>query len=301
MHIKVRRGVAPDNGASSPDPEPAMHTVIPLDVARALRTSRQRQRPLAVTLHWPGTPSAVYRSSLAQQIRLIGGGLGSRQPVEHFQWRGAAPIGDVQMQMQRLRERMHFLEHDRGDYAIDLAPQHSDWASVGRLRELGFNRVCIGVPDACTADPLSQDTYRDPAPIQSLIDAARTFGFRSVSVDLGYGNAWQTLASLEAKLASLIALEPDRVQVFDYARPPARYAGQCPQALCCAAQSTAMGLLCVERLEAAGYHYLGLGQFARGDDELTQAQERGRLRRTEEGFTLHGDCSRIGLGLFGRN
>lgn len=275
-----------------------MHTVISLEVARALRAGRQRQRPLALTLHWPGSPSATYRRSLAQEIRLVGCYLGSHQPVEYFQWRGAACVGDVQALMQLLRERLHFHAHDRGDYGIDLSPWHTDWAGVGRLRELGFNRVCIGVPDAHGEDLPSQDDCRDPAPIQSLIDAARTFGFRSVSVDLGYGNAWQSLTSLEAKLASLIALEPDRLQVFDYARPPARYAGQSSQALCTAAQTTAMGLLCVEQLEAAGYHYLGMGQFARCDDDFTLAQERGRLSRTDEGFTLHGGCNQIGLGQF---
>ncbi len=326
MHIKVRRGVAPDNDGPSPAPEPVMHTVIPLvrarhdqgvldlngqadvrrfhagigslDVLRALRSSRQRQRPLALTLHWPAsTPSDAYRRSLAQEIHLIGCHLGSRQPVDYLQWRGAAPIGDVQALMTPLLERLHFHEHDRGDYGIDLDPRHTDWAGVGLLRDLGFNRMCIGVPDARAEDAYSQAYYRDPAPIQSLIDAARTFDFRSVSVDLGYGSAWQTLASFELKLASLIALEPDRLQVFDYARPPSRYLAQSPSALCNAADKTAMRQLCYEHLDAAGYHYIGLGQFARGDDDLTQAQERGRLSRTCEGFTLHGYCDHIGLGL----
>lgn len=222
----------------------------------------------------------AYRRSLAQEIHLVSCHLGSRQPVDYFQWRGPAPVGDVQALMAPLFDRLHFLEHDRGDYGIDLDPRHTDWASVGVLRELGFNRVCIGVPDAPAEDDYSQAYYRDPAPIESLIDAARTFDFRSVSVDLGYGSAWQTLASFEAKLASLIALEPDRLQVFGYATPPSRYPAQPAQAQCRAADKTAMRQLCFARLDAAGYHYIGLGQFARGDDDLTQAQERGRLSRT---------------------
>ena len=268
-----------------------------LDVLRALRGSRQRQRPLALTLRWPASAPEAYRRSLAQEIHLVGCHLGSRQPVDYFQWRGPAPVGDVQALMAPLFERLHFLEHDRGDYGIDLDPRHTDWASVGVLRELGFNRVCIGVPDARAEDDYSRAYCRDPAPIESLIDAARTFDFRSVSVDLGYGSAWQTLASFETKLASLIALEPDRLQVFDYATPPCRYPAQPAQALCSAADKTAMRQLCFARLDAAGYHYIGLGQFARGDDDLTQAQERGRLSRTCEGFTLHGYCDHIGLGL----
>ncbi|WP_460069551.1 oxygen-independent coproporphyrinogen III oxidase [Pseudomonas sp. H2_E05] len=267
-----------------------------LDVLRALRGSRQCQRPLALNLHWPASPpSDAYRRSLAQEIQLVGCHLGRRQPVDYLQWRGAAPIEDVQALMTALRERFNVLEHGRGDYGIDLDPRRTDWATVGLLRELGFNRVCIGVPDARVEDP--QADYRDPAPIQSLIDAARTFDFRSVSVDLGYGSAWQTLASFELKLASLIALEPDRLHLFDYVQPPSRYRAQPHQAACGEADKTAMRQLAFERLDAAGYHYIGLGQFARGDDDLTQAQERGRLSRTCEGFSLHGYCDHIGLGL----
>jgi len=324
MHIKVRRGPPPDNGSPPLDPEPAMHTVIPLarhgpgvldlngqadirrfhpgigslDMLRALRTSRQRQRPLAVTLHWPvNPPSDEYPRSLAQEIQLVGCHLGARQPLEYFQWRGAASIGAVQTLMATMRERFHFLAPGRGDYGIDLDPYHTDWAGMGLLRDLGFNHVCIGVPDARAEGVHALAWYRDPAPIQSLIDAARTFDFRSVSVDLGYGSAWQTLASFDTKLASLIALEPDRLQVFDYARPPSRYLAQPAQAQCSAADKAEMRQLCFERLGAAGYHYIGLGLFARGDDDLIQAQERGRLSRTSEGFTLHGYCDHIGLGL----
>lgn len=59
-----------------------------LDMLRALRTSRQRQRPLAVTLHWPANPpSDEYPRSLAQEIQLVGCHLGARQPLEYFQSR----------------------------------------------------------------------------------------------------------------------------------------------------------------------------------------------------------------------
>ena len=269
-----------------------MRSVISLDVVRTLRSSRQRQRPLALTLHWPaGTANDACRRSLAEEAQWIGRHLDQRQPVAHFQWRGAAAVAEVQAMMGTLHARFNFFERDRGDYAIDLAPRHTDWASVGLLRELGFNHVCISAPDACAEVESSTLCYRNPAPIQSLIDAARTFDFRSVSVDLGYGAAWQTLASFESKLDSLITLAPDRLHLFDYARPPRRYRAQPTQA-----HSGAMRQLSFERLAAAGYHYIGQGQFARSDDDFTQAQERGNLRRTGEGFTVHGDCDHISLG-----
>ena len=58
-----------------------------------------------------------------------------------------------------------------------------------------------------------------------------------------------------------------------------------------------MRRICIEQLIDAGYHYIGLGQFVRPDDDLAIAQERGRLSRNCEGFTRHGHCDHIGLGL----
>lgn len=327
MHIKVRGQVARDNAPPPPAPESAMRThlyparfrqdrgvldlacptdtrrfhagVGSLDLLRALRDSRQRQRPLALNLHWPCNDGGDdYLRSLTQEIQLIGCQLGPRQPVEHFYLRGTPPAMEVlQPLMAQLRERFHFLDHDRGDYRIDLDPWHMDWATMGLLREQGFNHASIGVPDAHSDGPVSQARYQDPAPIESLVDAARTFGFRSVNIDLGYGHAWQTPASFDVKLASLIALEPDRVQVFDYAQAPARYQARPPQAFCSEAGKSAMRRSSFQHLTAAGYHYIGLGQFARADDDLKQAQERGRLSRNCEGFTLHGYCDHVGFGL----
>lgn len=270
-----------------------------LDLLRALRDSRQRQRPLALNLHWPTSDvGGDYLHSLFQEIHLIGCQLGRRQPVDHFHLRGTTPaFAQVQQLMALLHERFNFLDHDRGDYCIDLDPWHMDWATMGLLRGQGFNHASIGVPDANREGPLCQARYQDPAPIESLVDAARTFGFRSVNIDLGYGHAWQTPASIELKLASLIALEPDRLQVFDYAHAPVRYQSQQPQAFCSESDKSAMRRLCFQHLAAAGYHYIGLGQFARADDDLKQAQERGRLSRNCEGFTLHGYCDHVGFGL----
>lgn len=270
-----------------------------LDLLRALRDSRQRQRPLALNLHWPASDAgAEYLQSLTLEIQLIGCQLGPRQPVEHFHLRGTTPtIEQVCTLLEHLHSRFNFLDHDRGDYRIDLDPWHIDWATMGLLRDQGFNHASIGVPDANRDGPLSQARYQDPAPIESLVDAARTFGFRSVNIDLGYGHAWQTPASFEQKLASLIALEPDRLQLFDYAQPPVRYLGRQSQAFCSTADKRAMRRSGFEHLAAAGYHYIGLGQFARTDDDLKQAQERGRLSRNCEGFTLHGYCDHIGFGL----
>src|SRR5690606_27200830 len=53
----------------------------------------------------------------------------------------------------------------------------------------------------------------------------------------------------------------------------------------------------VQRLTEAGYVYIGMDHFARADDSLARAQHEGRLHRNFQGYTTHGDCDLIGIGV----
>ncbi|MBV4466920.1 coproporphyrinogen III oxidase [Pseudomonas sp. SWRI79] len=288
-----------------------------LDLLRALRVSRQKRRPIALNVQLPSSLQSAfcsprdvscehgeieqYLQRLEQEIDLVGCHLGAEQRVEQFHLSGGTPtIAHLERLMNHLRDRFNFLEHECGDYSVDVDLHHTDWSTMGALRNQGFNHVSIGVPDIDTDCDMSVACYQNPAPIHSLIDAARTFGYRSINVDLGFGHAWQTPESFALKLAAIIELEPDRLMVFDYARPPRRYRprlGDKVRELCSQDDKGAMRQIAFEQLIAVGYHYIGMGQFVRPDDDLAIAQERGRLRRTCDGFTRHGYCDHIGFGL----
>jgi oxygen-independent coproporphyrinogen-3 oxidase len=53
----------------------------------------------------------------------------------------------------------------------------------------------------------------------------------------------------------------------------------------------------IEQLTQAGYRYIGMDHFALPDDELAIAQEEGTLQRNFQGYTTHGHCDLIGLGV----
>lgn len=288
-----------------------------LDLLRALRVSRQKRRPIALNVQLPSRlkPSFCsprdascehgdieqYLQRLEHEIDLVSCHLSSEQRVEQFHLGGGTPtIAHLERLMNHLRGRFNFLEHECGDYSVDVDLHHTDWSTMGALRDQGFNHVSIGVPDIDSDCDMSVTCYQNPAPVHSLIDAARTFGYRSINVDLGFGHAWQTPESFALKLTTIIELEPDRLMVFDYARPPRRYRpmlGDQVREPCSQDDKGAMRQICFEQLMGAGYHYIGMGQFVRPDDDLAIAQERGRLRRTCDGFTRHGYCDHIGFGL----
>lgn len=290
-----------------------------LDLLRALRNSRQAQRPLSLALQLPinrvfsqqhesqqresCSPGAfiAYLECLGREIDRIGCHLGAQQRVKQFHLAGGSTPSADQLHklMSHLRKRFSFLDYDEGDYSVDIQLPHSDWTTMGRLRELGFNHISISVPDiaAVTGGALA---WQDPRHIRSLIDAARTLSYRAVNIDIGYGRSWQTRESFARKVAAIIELQPNRVTVFDYAEPPQRYRplGRfAARGLSGQQDKLAMQRLCVEQLGRAGYRYLGMGLFALADDDLVIAQENASLQRNCQGFSRHADCDHIGLGV----
>lgn len=263
-----------------------------LDVLRSLRSSRLRQRPLSLNLQVPASTHATgqtldaYLECLAREIDLVGCHLARQQRLEQLHLSGAslAPAQLLTL-MTPLRKRFNFFADEGAEYSIDVDVNHTRWATMGLLREQGFNHVRIA------------DAQQRPIPVHSLIDAARTFGFRSVSVELAYGHAWQTRDSVMRTLAALVELQPDRLRVFDCANPPQRTAAHRLASAHSQQDKALVRALCVEHLLAAGYQHLGLGQFVRPDDDLAVAQEHGYLSRNCLGFTRHGYCDHVGLGL----
>ncbi|EJS86190.1 coproporphyrinogen III oxidase, partial [Pasteurella multocida subsp. multocida str. Anand1_cattle] len=89
-------------------------------------------------------------------------------------------------------------------------------------------------------------------------------------------------------LQKVIALNPDRLSVFNYAHLPSRFAGQAkikneqlppPETKLTILQKM------IETLGDAGYKFIGMDHFAKPDDELAIAQQQGVLHRNFQGYT----------------
>ncbi|MCE6982527.1 coproporphyrinogen III oxidase, partial [Pseudomonas frederiksbergensis] len=111
-----------------------------MDVLRALRASRQQLRPLSLSLQVPAGLESLeqerYLHCLRREIALVGCHLSAEQRVEQFQLSATRlDAAALQQLMAHLRRRFTFLEHELGDYGVEVDLQHTDWASMGLLRE----------------------------------------------------------------------------------------------------------------------------------------------------------------------
>jgi oxygen-independent coproporphyrinogen-3 oxidase len=243
-----------------------------------------------------------YLKYLNEEIALQANGLGDDTRVAHMHWGGGTPnffsIPQVHELMGHLRG--HFDFDMSGEYSIELDPRTVDAQYVHGLREAGFNRISVGVQDF---DPeVQRAVHRIQSEEQTLevIRAARDAGFHSVNIDLIYGLPKQSLVSFETTLDRVVAAEPDRIAVYNYAHLPNLFKPQRRiQESDLPAPETRLKLLAlaIRRLNAAGYQYIGMDHFAKTADTLAVAQRNGLLHRNFQGYSTHADCDLIGLGV----
>ena len=294
----------------------------PFDLLHALRDSRKAGRPLSLYVHVPFCAhicyycacnkvitkdrgrALPYLEKLEREIEIISRYIDRNQPIEQLHFGGGTPTflshDELRRLMQHLRQHFNLLDDDSGDYSIEIDPREADWSTMGLLRELGFNRVSLGVQDLDPEVQRAVNRLQTLEETRAIVEAARTLQFRSVNIDLIYGLPKQTPERFARTVAEIIALQPDRLSLFNYAHLPERFMPQrriSADDLPSPADKLAMLQASIEQLTRAGYRYIGMDHFALPDDELAIAQEEGTLQRNFQGYTTHGHCDLIGLGV----
>ncbi|MCH8542907.1 MAG: oxygen-independent coproporphyrinogen III oxidase [Alcanivorax sp.] len=247
---------------------------------------------------------AEYLDDLLSEMRYRAATLDGQRPVTQLHWGGGTPTflddGQLTRLMHHTGRLFRLLEDDRGDYGIELDPRTVDRARIGLLRGLGFNRASLGVQDLDPRVQQAVNRVQSLGLISDTMAALREFEFHSVSVDLIYGLPWQSESSLARTVEQLVALNPDRVSLYNYAHLPARFKVQKQieeAALPAPSEKLRMLARAGSLFEQAGYQLIGMDHFARPHDALAQAQQAGRLHRNFQGYSLHGDADLLGMGV----
>jgi len=245
-----------------------------------------------------------YLDSLYREVRLQASLVDPDRRVEQLHWGGGTPtfLSEQQMcdLMQVLGENFYLHEDDSGEYSIEIDPRELREHTLPILREIGFNRVSLGVQDF---DPQVQvAVHRVQSKEQTLnaLRQARELGFRSINLDLMYGLPLQTIDSFSDTLDKVIEARPDRLSVFNYAHLPERFKPQRRinnEDLPSPDEKLAILSLTIDKLIAAGYQYIGMDHFALLDDELAEAQRTGTLHRNFQGYSTHSESDLIAMGV----
>ena len=248
--------------------------------------------------------AATYLGYLKREIELQGNLFAGINHVAQLHLGGGTPtyLSDAQMDelMAHVRRCFHLAADEAGEYSIEVDPRTVDAARVHTLRRQGFNRISLGVQDFDSGVQKAVNRIQPEAATRAVIAAAREAGFRSVSIDLIYGLPLQTVETMTVTLDKVIAANPDRISVYNYAHLPHLFKSQrrIDEAdLAAPDEKLRMLSLCIARLCSAGYVYVGMDHFAKLDDELAVAQRQGRLHRNFQGYSTHADADLVSCGV----
>ncbi|GAA0785974.1 oxygen-independent coproporphyrinogen III oxidase [Marinobacterium sediminicola] len=245
-----------------------------------------------------------YLDTLYQEMDQLSQWYRGDRTVNQLHWGGGTPtfISDEQMRelMAALRRNFNLRDDDLGDYSIEIDPREAGHDTLGVLREIGFNRISLGVQDVNLKVQEAVNRVQPTEQTRAVLDRSRELGFKSINMDLIYGLPHQTEQSFEETLDTVIAMSPDRLSVFNYAHLPDRFRSQKhirAEDLPSAEEKLAILQNSINRLLDAGYVYIGMDHFAKPDDELAIAQQSGKLHRNFQGYTTHADCDLVAMGV----
>ncbi len=244
-----------------------------------------------------------YLNNLLKEIEIQAQFFDSNRKVNQLHWGGGTPTFLNYQQMKRLMDTTrHFFnlhDDDTGEYSIEVDPRETNENTIEQLRELGFNRISLGVQDFNPAVQKAVNRLQTEAQTFGVLEAARKYGFSSTNLDLIYGLPLQTVESFSATLEKVLSVSPDRFSIFNYAHMPQKFKTQRQindKDIPSAEEKLDILQMTGQRLLDAGYIYIGMDHFAKPDDELAIAQREGKLYRNFQGYSTHSDCDLIGLG-----
>lgn len=195
---------------------------------------------------------------------------------------------------QQIKKASHF------EGSVEVDPRRTTVDQLAVLRELGFNRISLGVQDF---NPEIQRLVNRMQPFdvtKKITDEARRLGYESVNFDLIYGLAKQTLETMKVTVEKTLEIRPDRIALYSFAlvpwiKPAQRLfkdedlpTGKAKRDLYEYARSEFL---------KAGYVEVGMDHFALADEALARALKNKTLHRNFMGYTDHRTDVLLGLGV----
>ena len=245
----------------------------------------------------------TYIEYLKKELNILKKHLNTSRVVTQMHFGGGTP---TYFSPEQLEEVINAVKEIFPNFASDaevsceVDPRHFTVEHMNVLKAGGCNRLSFGVQDL---DETVQKTIHRIQPFeltQNVINISRDAGIHSVNTDLIYGLPHQTKESFRKTLEKMLTLNTDRFAVFNYAHVPwlmktMRKFDETtfPQ------PETKLEMLkdTIDFFTSNGYKMVGMDHFAKPEDELFKAIEKGELHRNFQGYTTKGGADLIGIGL----
>ncbi|RUM45815.1 MAG: oxygen-independent coproporphyrinogen III oxidase [Hydrogenimonas sp.] len=283
--------------------------------------TRDPKKPISIYIHLPFCRSACYFCGcnviftskeekkvryidyLCRELEILSQVMDRSSDVVQFHFGGGTPTFFSAEQLDEIMTHVkkHFPNFtEDAEISCEIDPRFFNEAQMKVLQKHGFKRISFGVQDF---EPIVQEAVHRIQPYdltKEAVELARRYGVESINIDLIYGLPYQTLESFKKTLELAHSLDPDRLAVFNYAHVPwlkktMRKLDETtiptPDVKLAILQHT------IDYFTNNGYKMIGMDHFAKPDDELFKAIEKGELHRNFQGYTTRGGVDLIGVGV----
>jgi oxygen-independent coproporphyrinogen-3 oxidase len=283
--------------------------------------SQDPMRPLSLYFHLPFCKNACYFCGcnvvftskeekkeryidyLTRELEILSTHIDVNRSVIQLHFGGGTPTFFNADQLHRIISmiKSHFKNFAQdAEISCEIDPRHIDEAQMKVMSEAGFNRVSFGIQDFDEKVQVAVHRVQPYDITKAAMDLARKYNMVSVNVDLIYGLPYQSLETFKKTLDLAISLDPDRFAVFNYAHVPwlkktMRKIDE--TTLPTPAEKLSIMRYTIDYMETKGYRLIGMDHFAKPEDDLFKAIDKGELHRNFQGYTTKGGADLIGVGL----
>ncbi len=248
--------------------------------------------------------AAHYIKLLKKEIKLQGALFAKDRVVTQIHWGGGTPtfLSDKEIYeiIECIRDNFNVPADNEVEFGIEVDPRTVDQQRLKNLYNLGFNRISFGIQDFDSSVQKAVNRVQSNEQIKQHINDSRKLHYQSINIDLMYGLPNQSVHSFSKTLDTTIELNPDRIAIYNYAHLPEMFKPQrriSEEELPSAEEKLNILQLCIDKLQNAGYVYIGMDHFAKASDALVKAQQEGSLHRNFQGYSTHSDCDMIAMGI----
>ncbi|PKL96435.1 MAG: oxygen-independent coproporphyrinogen III oxidase [Gammaproteobacteria bacterium HGW-Gammaproteobacteria-8] len=247
------------------------------------------------------TAGQEFLVDLERELDLTASQIDSDRRVRQVHLGGGTPTflssDQIDQLMRLLRTRFQFA--DNPEIGLEVDPRSVEPSDIRRLKEIGFNRISIGIQDLDPNVQQAVNRIHDETQVAAIVGAARAVGFESISVDLIYGLPRQTTEGFARTVEHVIDMRPSRLSLFNYAHLPHLFKAQQrinSEELPSPSVKLAIFRNTLTRLLDAGYEFIGMDHFALPGDDLAVARRENTMVRNFQGYSTCGGLDLLAFG-----
>ena len=193
------------------------------------RAGAEEQRPLSTVYFGGGTPALLGAERLARLIKKI---------------------------------KEHFSLEEQAEITAELNPESTDFALLSALREMGVNRISLGVQSLKEQELHTLGRLHTAEQAIGALKAVFEAGFTNVSTDVMFGLPGQTSDSFGETLDRLFAFPITHLSAYSLQWEEGTPLGEHPDPMEEETEEELWNLLCLKAKEAGFAHY-EISNFAR--------------------------------------